>query len=70
MVIKFSTEQLNLLKKMDIPFKLTGNLNESQILDLDTVVTDYLIEFGINEDESVNEEGRICENILKMLGEI
>lgn len=70
MKIKFNEEQIKLLKTLDIPFSVTGDLNEGQVLDMDTVVTDYLIENGIDEDETVNEVGKVCESILEILGEI
>lgn len=68
--MNFTPQQCDVLKKMDIRFNVSGNLDENQLLDLDTVVTDYLIENGIEEDETVNEEGKICESILKMLAEV
>ena len=70
MKMNFTPQQCDVLKKMDIRFNVSGNLDENQLLDLDTVVTDYLIENGIEEDETVNEEGKICESILKMLAEV
>lgn len=70
MKMKFTPQQCDIMQKMDIRFDVRGNLDENQLLDLDTVVTDYLIENGIEEDETVNEEGKICESILKMLAEI
>lgn len=70
MKMNFTPQQCDLLKKMDIRFDVRGNLDENQLLDLDTVVTDYLIENGIEEDETVNADGKICESILKMLAEV
>lgn len=70
MKIKFTEKQRELMKKMDILFDVQGNLNEGQILDIETVVTEYLIENGIEEDESVNEIGKICESILEQLSEV
>lgn len=70
MKIKFNEEQLKLLKTLDIPYSVTGDLDDGKILDMDTVVTDHLIENGIDEDESVNEVGKLCESILEILGNI
>ena len=70
MKLKLTEQQYSLLKKLDIPFDVRGNLNDIQILDMETVVTDYLIEQGINEDETVNDEGKVCESILEILSEV
>lgn len=70
MKIRFTEQQCKLLKKLEIPYNVLGSLSDVQVLDLETAVTDYLIENGIDEDETVNEEGKICESILELLGEV
>lgn len=67
MKIKFTEEQLKLLKQMEIEYDVTKNLDEDHLLDLDMIVTDYLIENGIEEDESVNATGKLCEQILALI---
>lgn len=69
MKIKFSEQQTALLKKMGIVFNLNGNLDNDHLMELDMVVTDYMIENGIEEDESVNAVGKLCEQILEKINE-
>lgn len=69
MKIKFTEEQTALLKKMGIAFNLNGNLDNDHLMELDMVVTDYMIENGIEEDESVNAVGHLCEQILEKINE-
>lgn len=69
MKIKFTEEQTALLKKMGIAFSLQGNLDNDHLMELDMVVTDYMIEYGIEEDETVNEVGKLCEQILEKINE-
>lgn len=70
MKLKFTQQQYDLLKKLDISYDVRGNLSDGQILDMETVVTEYLVENGIEEDETVNAEGKICESILELLSDI
>ena len=68
MKINFDREQLELLKKLDLDFDVTADLEMDEILDIDAAVSEYLIEYGI-DDDMTNEEGDICESILEMLDE-
>ena len=65
MKIEFTQEEAELMKKAGITFNVKGNLSEEYRMEIDMVVTDYLIENGIEEDESVNEIGKLCEQILE-----
>lgn len=69
MKINFDREQIELLKKLDLEFDFTGDLDMDEILDIDAAVSEYLIEYGIDDDDMTNEEGYICESILEMLDE-
>ncbi len=66
----FTKEQEEFLKKIGITFSLQKKLDDEHLAELDMVVTDYLIEHGINEDESVNELGKKCEEILSIISEL
>jgi hemerythrin len=70
MKIAFTKEQEEFLKKIGITFSVQKKLDEEHLAELDMVVTDYLIEHGINEDESVNEVGKMCEEILAIISEL
>lgn len=67
MKIAFTKEQIAFLKQLGIMFSLQGNLKEEHLEEIDMVVTDYLIENGINEDETVNSIGKKCEEILDLV---
>lgn len=67
--VDFTKEQIAFLKQIGIQFSVQGKLDEEHLAEIDMVVTDYLIENGINEDESVNEEGKMCEKILELISE-
>lgn len=69
MKVHFTDEQIAFLKRIGIQFSVQGKLDEEHLAEIDMVVTDYLIENGINEDESVNEEGKMCEKILELVSE-
>lgn len=66
----FTQEQEAFLKKIGITFSVQKKLNEEQLAEIDMVVTDYLIENGIDEDESVNEVGKLCEKILAIVADL
>jgi hemerythrin len=70
MKVAFTKEQEEFLKKIGITFSVQKKLDEEHLAELDMVVTDYLIEHGINEDESVNEVGKMCEEILAIISEL
>lgn len=67
MKINFTKEQADFLKKIGINFSVQGKLDDEHLAEIDMVVTDYLIENGIDDDESVNEIGKKCEEILEIV---
>ena len=69
MKINFSSEQVELLRKMDIPFDPLSDLTNEEILMLDEIVCEYFSFNGIKENDEVNQIGFICENILDLIAE-
>lgn len=69
MKIAFTKAELEVMKKAGISFDVTKSLDNDAIFEIDELVSEYLIFEGINEDETVSEEGRICEQILEKLAE-
>ncbi|MDD5934138.1 MAG: hypothetical protein PUC65_01020 [Clostridiales bacterium] len=67
MKVSFTKEQAAFLKQIGINFSLNGNLDDEHLAEIDMVVTDYLIDHGIDEDESVNATGKMCEAILEIV---
>jgi hypothetical protein len=70
MEVAFTKEQEAFLKKIGVPFSVQKKLDDEHLAELDMVVTDYLIENGIDEDEKVNDVGKLCEEILAILSEL
>lgn len=66
----FTMEQEALLKKIGITFSVQKKMNDEQLAEIDMVVTDYLIENGINEDNTVNEVGKLCEEIITIVADL
>lgn len=69
MKITFTKAEIEVMKKAGISFDVTKSLDNDAMLEIDDLVSEYLIFEGINEDETVNEEGKICEQILEKLAE-
>lgn len=67
MKVSFTKEQVAFLKQIGINFSVQGNLDDEHLAEIDMVVTDYLIDNGIDEDEKVNKEGKMCEQILDLV---
>lgn len=63
-------EQEALLKKIGISFSVQKKMNDEQLAEIDMVVTDYLIDNGINEDNTVNEVGKLCEEIITIVADL
>ncbi len=69
MKIEFTTVEIEVMKKAGIAFDVTKSLDNEAVLEIDDLVSEYLIYEGIDEDETVNNEGKICEQILEKLSE-
>lgn len=69
MKIKFTKPEVVVMKKAGISFDVTKSLDNDAIFEIDNLVSDYLINECISEDEVVNEDGKLCEEILEKLAE-
>lgn len=69
MKIAFTKQEIEVMKKAGITFDVTKNLDSDAIFEIDNVVSDYLIDECIEEDETVNVDGKLCEEILEKLAE-
>ena len=69
MKIKFSEQELAIMKKAEVSFDASGKLDDEDLLEIDELVSEYLMYEGMDEEGNVNEEGRICEQILEKLSE-
>lgn len=59
----WSEAQKKCLDKMKITFDYNGDLSDDEILELDDIVTDYLMRNCISDGE-VTPTGKICESII------
>ncbi len=69
MKIEFTKAEIEVMKKAGISFDVTKKLDHDAVLEIDDLVSEYFIYEGIDEDETVNAEGKICEQILEKLSE-
>lgn len=69
MKIQFSKAEIDMIKKAGITFDVTKDLDNEAMLEIDDLVSEYLMYDGINEDDTVNEDGKLCEQILEKLAE-
>lgn len=61
---KLNEEQIQLLTDMGIDVE---TIDDMDMADLEEQVGDYLQNYGIDDDDNVNAEGRICESILDLI---
>lgn len=65
--MSLSSEQKALLKELGLPTNFK-NLSMDDRLEIDEIISDELIENGIDESgEGPNARGRLCESILEAL---
>lgn len=69
MKFTFTDEEIEVMQKAGITFDVTKNLDSEDLLEIDDLVSEYLMYEGINEDDTLNEDGVICEQIMEKLGE-
>ncbi|MEG1457739.1 MAG: hypothetical protein RSB37_01565 [Acetivibrio sp.] len=69
MKIVFSEEEEKMMKKAGVTFDVTKNLDNEAVFEIDAFISEYLMYEGIDEDETVNKEGKICQEILEKLVE-
>lgn len=69
MKIQFTDAEIAVMKKAGVTFDVTKKLENDAIFEIDNLVSEYLINECISEDEVVNKDGRLCEEILEKLAE-
>ena len=70
MKIQFTKKQIELVKKIGVPFDITQDLTDDEIIELGDIVADYHILETLDEDYKPNKEGEICLDILQILGDL
>lgn len=65
----FNEEQLKLFEKLGRPIE-DREYSDDEILELDRLIADRLMYSGFDDDYNINEEGRICESILDIFGDM
>ena len=68
MILGFNDKQIEVMSAMNIPFDPAGDLSDDQICDLTEIVAGYLTTHCFDENDEPNEAGRICEDILEIIG--
>jgi len=70
MKLNFNEKQIELLNKIGFDFDVTGDLSDDEIMEIDEKVSDYFAYYGLDENDSVNDTGLLCESIMDILGEL
>ena len=65
----FNEEQLEMFKKIGKPIE-DREYSDDEILELEDLISDRLMYSGFDGDYNINEEGRICESILDIFGDM
>lgn len=63
----FTDEEMKFLKKLN--WKKTFNLNDSDIFEMEDVVSNFLQINGFDKDYKITKEGKLAENILDKIAE-
>lgn len=70
MKLKFTKEQIELAKKIKVPFEITKDLSDDEICDLVDFFGDYLTMHCLDDEYAPNHEGDICYQVIDMIGEL
>lgn len=70
MKLIFSKEQIELAKKIGLPFDITKDLTDDEICDLVDFFGDYLTIHCLDDEYAPNHEGDICYQVIDMIGEL
>lgn len=70
MKLIFSKEQIELAKKIGLPFDITKDLTDDEICDLVDFFGDYLTIHCLDDEYAPNHEGDICYEVIDMIGEL
>lgn len=63
----FTDEEMKFLKKLNR--KKNFNLNDSDIVEMEDVVSNFLQINGFDKDYKITEDGKLAENILDKIAE-
>ena len=63
----FTDEEMEFLKKLN--WKKTFNLNDSDIFEMEDVVSNFLQINGFDKDYKITKDGKLAENILDKIAE-
>lgn len=63
----FTDEEMKFLKKLN--WKKTFNLNDSDIFEMEGVVSNFLQINGFDKDYKITKDGKLAENILDKIAE-
>lgn len=69
MILTLNTKQQELLNKIGFDFEIDSELTDEQLNTIDESITDYFQTHGIDNYDSINEIGKICESIIDLLND-
>lgn len=65
----FNEDQLNMFKEIGKSIE-DRDYSDDEILELEDLIADRLMHSGFDENYNPNEEGKICESILDIFGDM
>lgn len=65
----FNEDQLNMFKEIGESIE-DREYSDDEILELEDLIADRLMHSGFDENYNPNEEGKICESILDIFGDM
>ncbi|MFA9462938.1 MAG: hypothetical protein ACERKN_01470 [Velocimicrobium sp.] len=69
MKFTFTKAEIEVMKKAGITFDVMKSIDNESILEIDELVSEHLIYEGIEEDGTINADGKLCEQIIEKLSE-
>ena len=65
----FNEDQLNMFKEIGKSIE-DREYSDDEIIELEDLIADRLMHSGFDDDYNPNEEGKICESILDIFGDM
>ena len=69
MKLPFEKRHIDAAKEMGVAFDISGDLSDAEIVELMDTTAHNLMAHGFDEDYNPTEQGRICEEILDIVGD-
>ena len=65
----FNEKQIQTFKDAGIELE-DKNYSNQEIIDMEDTISDYFQDYGIDENDEINEKGNICESIMDIFASL